>query len=111
MQKQAHRSAERYVNFSNVIELLPDMHDPRAILSEILNVSNEELCDKFKHYGNSYTDPQRCDLKFWRKRLANEVQEYKKCLTPAERKRKLANLFNLVWMAYGYELMMEGKKN
>src|SRR5690606_28519947 len=96
--------------FSKVIELLPDMHDPRVILSEILNVSNEELCDKFKHYGNSYTDPQRRDRQLWRKRLANEVQEYTQCLTPAERKRQLTNLFYLAWMAYGYELMMEGKK-
>lgn len=101
---------KEYVNFSKMLELLPGMHDPREILLEIMAMSNDELCGKFKHYGNSYTDPAKCDLKFWRKRLSNEVAEYKKCLTPEERKRKLANLFNLCWMAFGYELMAEGKK-
>ena len=83
--------------------LLPGMADPSETIEALVMDGMNELRIKFPVYGNSYLDTEKLDLKFWKKRLGNEIQEYKNCITSAERKRKLANLFNLVWMAYYYE--------
>ena len=81
------------------------MADPQAYIDMLIDAGMKELIIKYPAYGNSYLDTDKLNLAFWKKRLTNEIQEYKKCLTPQERKRKIVNLFNLVWMAYYFELV------
>lgn len=83
--------------------LLDGMANPSQVIADLIYEGMKELKIKFPSYGNSYIDTKKLDLKFWKKRLSNEIMEYKRCITPEERTRKLANLFNLVWMAYYYE--------
>lgn len=84
--------------------LIEGMHDPTSIINVLIDGAMEELKIKYRSYGNSYLDFDKCDLAFWRKRLPNETAEYKHCLTSQERERKLFNLFNLTFMALYYEL-------
>ena len=96
-------SQDKIVSVDGAYELLPGMADPTEAISRLVAAGMYELKIKFGSYGNSYLDTKKLDLEFWKKRLSNEVLEYTICLTPEERKRKLANLFNLVWMAWYYE--------
>ena len=84
--------------------LLDGMADPSDTINRLMDYAMRELILKFESYGNSYLDTEKLNLVFWKKRLSNEVNEYKHCITTEERKRKLANLFNLVWMAYYFEV-------
>lgn len=68
----------------------------------------KELVIKFPCYGNSW---EQCDLDFWNKRLENEVEEFKKALTPAAKVRKLVNIFNIAAMARTVILRDESLNN
>jgi len=97
------------VSIARKYELLEGMSDPSQPIESLIDAAFSELKIKYPAYHNSYQDTDKLNLSFWKKRLSNEVNEYKKCLTSAERKRKLANLFNLVWMAYRYQIVTEAK--
>lgn len=95
--------SERTVDLDVEYKLIGDMHNPVPTLRMIIQHSNEELVTKFPAYGNSYTNIADWSLTKWFRRIDNEVWEYEHAMTSVERKRKLANLFNLIWMAYYFE--------
>ena len=88
-------------------KLLDGMHDPTDLINMLISGGMQELKIKYRSYGNSYLDTDQLNLAFWKKRLGNEIMEYKKCITPQERERKLYNLFNLTFMALYFELNNE----
>lgn len=87
------------------LQLLKGMNNPTEILEKIIEHGMSEMRIKFPAYGNSYLDTEKLNLKFWKKRLTNEVSEYEKSPTSEERIRKLVNIFNLTWMAYNFEFV------
>src|SRR5690606_42067070 len=74
---------------------LPDLMSVPE-LSQFTKDALQEMVVKFPAYGNSW---EKCDLDFWNKRLANEVEEFQKALTPAAKVRKLVNIYNIAAMA------------
>ncbi len=63
----------------------------------IIPLCYKELNIKFPDYGNSWQDEKK---KYWQKRLANEVKEYKDSMSRASEKRKLLNIINMAAMAW-----------
>lgn len=83
---------------SRTYELAQGMDDPSDLIETVLDHAIRELINKFPDYGNSYLNS---GLDFWAERLENEVTEFKKAQTTAQKKRKAVNIFNIAWMAYG----------
>lgn len=64
---------------------------------KIIPLCIRELTIKFPDYGNSW---MKMLPEYWQKRLENEVDEYKKSLSPESAKRKLINIINIAAMAW-----------
>ncbi len=63
----------------------------------ITDLCMQELRIKFPEYGNSWV---KDDTNYWFKRIENEVEEYKKSMTPISARRKLLNIINMSAMAF-----------
>ena len=64
---------------------------------KIIPLCIRELNIKFADYGNSW---MKCDKDYWVERIANEIDEYKKSMTPQSEKRKMLNIINMAGMAW-----------
>jgi len=73
----------------------------------IIQLCINELNIKFPEYGNTWQEGQCLTTEYWIKRIGNELEEYKKSMTPMSAMRKLLNIINMVAMAY--DNMMTGK--
>ena len=63
----------------------------------IIPLCIKELDIKYPDYGNSWMREKKA---YWIRRIGNEVEEYKKSMTPASEKRKLLNIINMAAMAW-----------
>jgi len=63
----------------------------------IVLLAIEEMKIKFKNYGNEWLELNDA---YWKKRIFNEVAEYRDSMTIESEKRKLLNILNMVAMAY-----------